>query len=59
MNNATGCSESKTFSSAAPKTSSAPTARGLADQWYLDLGDILCQPLLVLPYLQAFDGPNV
>ena len=24
---------------------------GLADQWYLDDGDILCHPLLILPYL--------
>ena len=31
---------------------------GLADQWYLDGGDILCHPILVLPYLQAFDTAN-
>ena len=66
MNNATGCSKSKTFSSAAQKNSSALTIRdmlckkngGLADQWYLDDGDIICHPLLVLPYLQAFDTAN-
>ena len=32
---------------------------GLADQWCLDDGDILCHPLRVLPYLQAFDAANV
>ena len=29
---------------------------GLADQWYLDDRDILCHPLLFLPFLQAFDA---
>ena len=28
---------------------------GLADFWYLDDCDILCHPVLVLPFLQAFD----
>ena len=28
---------------------------GLADFWYLDDGEILCHPVLVLPCLQAFD----
>ena len=32
---------------------------GLAHQWYLDDGDLLCHPLLVLPYLQAFDAADV
>ena len=31
---------------------------GLADFWYLDDGDILCDPRLVLPYLMAFDQAN-
>ena len=31
---------------------------GVADFWYLDDGDILCHPLLVLPYLDAFDVAN-
>ncbi len=31
---------------------------GLADWWYLDDGDILCHPRLVLPYLQCFDPVN-
>ena len=29
---------------------------GLADLWYIDDGDILCHPILVLSYLQAFDS---
>ena len=32
---------------------------GLADFWYLDGGDILCYPLLVLPCLQACDAAHV
>ena len=28
---------------------------GLADQWYMDDGDIMCHPVLVLPFLQDFD----
>jgi hypothetical protein len=32
---------------------------GLADFWYLDDGDILCHPILVWPYLMAFDEANV
>ena len=31
---------------------------GLIDFWYLDDGDILCDPSLVLPYLEAFDRLN-
>ena len=31
---------------------------GLADFWYLDDGDIICDPLLVLPHLKAFDQAN-
>ena len=31
---------------------------GLVDFWYLDDGDILCHPQLVVPYLQAFDEAN-
>ena len=31
---------------------------GLADQWYVDDGDILCHPILVPSYLQKFDGAN-
>jgi hypothetical protein len=31
---------------------------GLADYWYLDDGDILCDPSLVAPYLEAFDQAN-
>ena len=30
-----------------------------ADKWFLDDGDILCHPVLVAPYLKAFDGVNV
>ena len=32
---------------------------GIADFWYLDDGDVLCDPRLVLPYLTAFDAANV
>ena len=28
---------------------------GLADQWYMDDGDIMCHPILVLPFLQDID----
>ena len=31
---------------------------GLADFWYLDDGDVLCDPRLILHYLQAFDNAN-
>ena len=31
---------------------------GLADWWYLDDGDIICDPLLVMPYLECFDRAN-
>ena len=31
---------------------------GSADQWYMDDGDIMCHPILVLPFLQDFDGAN-
>ena len=31
---------------------------GLADFWCCDDGDILCNPMLVLPYLQALDIAN-
>ena len=30
----------------------------LADQWYMDGGDIMCHPTLVLPSLQDFDVAN-
>ena len=29
---------------------------GLADIWFLDDGDIMCHPVLVAPFLKAFDG---
>ena len=32
---------------------------GLADFWYLDDGDIMCDPSMVLPFLDAFDSQNV
>ena len=31
---------------------------GLQDQWCVDDGDILCHPILVLSYVQAFDTAN-
>ena len=31
---------------------------GLADQWYMDDGDTMCHPILVLPLLQDFDVAN-
>ena len=31
---------------------------GLADQWYMDDGDIVCHPILVLPFLQDFIVAN-
>ena len=31
---------------------------GIADFWYLDDGDVLCDPLLVPAYLRAFDDAN-
>ena len=31
---------------------------GIADFWYLDDGDILCDPVLVLPLLRAHDGAD-
>ena len=31
---------------------------GLADQWYMDDGDIMCHPILVLPFLWDFDVAN-
>ena len=31
---------------------------GLADQWYMDDGDIMCHPILVLLFLQDFDVAN-
>ena len=31
---------------------------GLVDQWYMDDGDIMCNPILVLPFLQDFDVAN-
>ena len=31
---------------------------GLADQWYMDDGDIMCHPIPVLPFLQDFDVAN-
>ena len=31
---------------------------GTADSLYIDDGDILCHPLLILPYLQAFDAAD-
>jgi hypothetical protein len=31
---------------------------GLADFWYLDDGDIFCDPRLVMPYLKHFDAIN-
>ena len=33
-------------------------AGGIADFWYLDDGDIMCDPLLVRPFLEAFDRAN-
>ena len=34
------------------------TGGGLADFWYLDDGDVLCSPSLVIPYLKALDLAN-
>ena len=31
---------------------------GLADLWYMDDGDIMCHPMLVLSFLQEFDVAN-
>ena len=31
---------------------------GLADQWYMDDGDSMCLPILVLSYLQNFEVAN-
>jgi hypothetical protein len=31
---------------------------GIADFWYLDDGDIMCDPQLVLPFLECFDVAN-
>ena len=31
---------------------------GSADQWFMDDGDIMCHPILVLPFLQDFDVAN-
>ena len=31
---------------------------GLADFWYLDDGDVMCDPRLVVPFLSAFDKAN-
>ena len=31
---------------------------GVADQWYMDDGDTMCHPILVLPFLQEFDVAN-
>ena len=31
---------------------------GLTDQWHSDDGDIMCHPILVLPFLQDFDVAN-
>ena len=33
-------------------------AGGLADEWYIDDGDILCDPCLVGPFLERFDIAN-
>ena len=65
-NNTAGCNVSKAFSLGARKSSPERTIRdlqkqengSLADHWYLDDGDISCHPILVLPYLQAFDTAN-
>ena len=32
--------------------------RGLADLWYMDDGDVMCHPILVLSFLQEFDVDN-
>ena len=32
--------------------------KSLADQWYMDDGDIMCHPTLVLPFLQEIDVAN-
>eukprot|EP00973_Karenia_brevis_P039041 5391006-Karenia_brevis.AAC.1 len=34
-------------------------AGGLADFWYLDDGDVWCDPALAVPYLRAFDSANL
>ena len=31
---------------------------GLAEQWYMDDGDIMCHPILMPSFLQAFDVAN-
>ena len=51
---------------AVQKSSLVPTTRsmrcrraGLTDRWYMDDEDIMCHPILVLPFLQDFDVVNV
>ena len=41
-----------------PAASTLQKNGGLADQWYMDDGDIMCHPILVLPFLQDFDVAN-
>jgi hypothetical protein len=31
---------------------------GIADDWYLDDGDVLCDPRLVVPFLQCYDAAD-
>ena len=66
LNKMTRCSGFNTFNFVIQKNIGAddpPRAPqdngGLADQWYLDDGDILCRPVTVLSFLQAFDRANV
>ena len=65
-NNTAGCNVSEAFGLEAWKKLTgagdprhAPQANGgLAEHWYLDNGDNLCHPILVLPNLQASDTAN-
>ena len=40
-------------------TSSSSVKAWQTTDWFLDDGDIQCHPVLVAPYLKAFDGFNV
>ena len=67
MNELARCSEFKTFTSVVQNNSVELTTRDMPcrkmEAWQtsgtFDDGDILCHPMLVLPYLQAFDTANV
>ena len=42
-----------------PSATCSARKRSLADQWYLDDGDILCHPLLVLPIYKCSTQPTL